>query len=183
MDFGNPGVEYERTRHNVGFRVIDKIAENLKIDMSKNKFDAIIGEGRFGNEKIILMKPQTYMNLSGNSVRQVMDFYKLDSENLIVIYDDIDIELGRIRIKKSGGAGTHNGMRNIVQMISNENFPRVRVGTGKPKFQMDLAEYVLMPFSKEEDEVIKKVISRAAEAAIKIINSDIQTAMNEFNGI
>lgn len=182
-DFGNPGVEYERTRHNVGFKVVDKIAENLKIDMSKNKFNAIIGEGRFENEKIILMKPQTYMNLSGNSVRQVMDFYKLDSENLIVIYDDIDIELGRIRIKKSGGAGTHNGMRNIVQMISSENFPRVRVGTGKPKFQMDLAEYVLMPFSKEEDEVVKKAISRATEAVIKIINSDIQTAMNEFNGI
>ena len=132
QDFGNPGKEYENTRHNAGFITIDKLANKLNIDMNKNKFDAIIGEGRIGTEKIFLVKPQTYMNLSGNSIKQILDFYKLDLEDLIVIYDDIDIELGKIRVKKDGGPGTHNGMRNIVSMISSENFKRVRVGTGKP---------------------------------------------------
>ena len=183
VGLGNPGVEYERTRHNVGFRVIDELAKNLKIDMSKNKFDAIIGEGRFGSEKIILMKPQTYMNLSGNSVKQAMEFYKLDIENLIIIYDDIDIELGKIRIKKNGGPGTHNGMRNIVQMLSSESFPRVRIGTDKPKNSMDLASFVLMPFSKEENDVVNNAIINASKAVEKIIVGGVQTAMNEFNGL
>lgn len=182
-DYGNPGIEYEKTKHNVGFRVIDKIAENSKIRMSKNKFDAIIGEGIIGTEKIILVKPQTYMNLSGNSVKQIMNFYKLVDENLIVIYDDIDIELGKIRIRKNGGPGTHNGMRNIVQMIGSENFPRIRVGTDKPKFKIDLAEYVLMPFTNEEEKLVQEAISMAANAAIKIVDEDVQTAMNEFNGM
>lgn len=182
-DFGNPGVEYEKTRHNIGFRVIDKIAENLKIDMSKKKFDAIIGEGRIGTEKIILLKPQTYMNLSGNSVKQIMDFYKLSPDELIVIYDDIDIEIGKIRIKKSGGSGTHNGMRNIVQMLASEGFPRIRVGTDKPKFKMDLAEYVLMPFTKEEEIILKEVIENAARAAERIVTVGVQSAMNDFNGM
>lgn len=182
-DFGNPGVEYEKTRHNIGFRVIDKIAEYLKVDMSKKKFDAIIGEGRIGTEKVILLKPQTYMNLSGNSVKQIMDFYKLSPDELIVIYDDIDIEIGKIRIKKSGGSGTHNGMRNIVQMLASEGFPRIRVGTDKPKFKMDLAEYVLMPFTKEEEIVLKEVIENAARAAERIITVGVQSAMNDFNGM
>lgn len=182
-DFGNPGVEYEKTRHNIGFRVIDKIAEDLKVDMSKKKFDAIIGEGRIGTEKIILLKPQTYMNLSGNSVKQIMDFYKLSPDELIVIYDDIDIEIGKIRIKKSGGSGTHNGMRNIVQMLASEGFPRIRVGTDKPKFKMDLAEYVLMPFTKEEEIILKEVIENAARAAERIVTVGVQSAMNDFNGM
>lgn len=180
-DYGNPGVEYEKTRHNVGFRVIDELAKNLKINMSKKKFDAIIGEGRIGKDKVILIKPQTYMNLSGNSVKQFMDFYKLFPEDLIVVYDDIDIELGKIRIKKNGGPGTHNGMRNIVKMISSEDFARVRVGTDKPKVQMDLAEYVLMPLSEDEDNILKGSISKAADAVFKIITSNIEEVMNEFN--
>lgn len=182
-DFGNPGKEYEKTRHNVGFRAIDKLAKNNGIDMTKNKFDAIIGEGRIGNEKVILIKPQTYMNLSGNSVRQVMDFYKLESQNLIVIYDDIDIAVGKLRIRPSGSSGTHNGMRNIVQLLSSEDFPRIRIGTDKPKFKMNLADYVLMPFSKEEEVFIEKVTEEAANAAEKIVISGVQVAMNEFNGL
>lgn len=151
--------------------------------MTKNKFNAIIGEGKIGTEKVILIKPQTYMNLSGNSVRQVMDFYKLEPENLIVIYDDIDIALGKLRIRKNGSSGTHNGMRNIVQMLSSENFPRVRVGTDKPKINMNLADYVLMPFSKDEEVLVEKVLLDVATATIKIVDSGIQIAMNEFNGL
>lgn len=151
--------------------------------MNKNRFEAIIGEGRVENEKILLVKPQTYMNLSGNSVKQILDFYKIESENLIVIYDDIDIELGKIRIKKEGGPGTHNGMRNIVSMISSEKFMRVRVGTDKPKFGMNLADYVLMRFSKEEEEIMDKSTENAANAVLKIINNGISDAMNEFNGL
>ncbi|MBQ9313779.1 MAG: aminoacyl-tRNA hydrolase [Clostridia bacterium] len=182
MVFGNPGKEYERTRHNVGFRAIDLLAEKLNIEMTKKKFDAIVGENIVENEKIMLVKPQTYMNLSGVCVSEIVDFYKLDMENLIVIYDDIDIELGKIRLRKSGSPGTHNGMRNITQMLASEEFPRIRIGTDKPKFQMNLADYVLMPFSKEEDEIVKKGIENAASATIKIISAGIQTAMNEFNG-
>lgn len=151
--------------------------------MKKNKFDAIIGEGKIGTEKVILIKPQTYMNLSGNSVRQVMDFYKLDTQNLIVIYDDIDIALGKLRIRKSGSPGTHNGMRNIVQQLSSEDFPRIRIGTDKPKFNMNLADYVLMPFSKDEELLVDKATTSAAIAIEKIIKSGIQVAMNEFNGL
>lgn len=182
-DFGNPGTEYERTRHNVGFKAIDKIAENLKISMSKNKFDAIIGEGFCGTEKVILVKPQTYMNLSGTSIKQIVDFYKLDLSNLIVIYDDIDIPLGKIKIKPSGSSGTHNGMRNIVAMLSSEEFARIRIGTDKPKFNMNLADYVLMNMTKEEEQVLEPAIVNAAKAVERIINMNVQSAMNEFNGI
>lgn len=182
-DFGNPGNEYEKTRHNVGFKAIDKIAENLKISMSKNKFDAIIGEGFCGTEKVILVKPQTYMNLSGTSIKQIVDFYKLDLSNLIVIYDDIDIPLGKIKIKPSGSSGTHNGMRNIVAMLSSEEFARIRIGTDKPKFNMNLADYVLMNMTKEEEQVLEPAIINASKAVERIINTNVQSAMNEFNGI
>lgn len=182
-DFGNPGTEYEKTRHNVGFKAIDKIAENFKISMSKNKFDAIIGEGFCGTEKVILVKPQTYMNLSGTSIKQIVDFYKLDLSNLIVIYDDIDIPLGKIKIKPSGSSGTHNGMRNIVAMLSSEEFTRIRIGTDKPKFNMNLADYVLMNMTKEEEQVLEPAIINASKAVERIINTNVQSAMNEFNGI
>lgn len=183
MDFGNPGKEYEKTRHNVGFRAIDVIADKLNIDISKKKFDALIGEGFANGEKILLIKPQTYMNLSGVAVSGIVDFYQLDLEKLIVIYDDIDIEAGKIRIRKSGSAGTHNGMRNITQMLASEEFPRIRIGTDKPQYNMALVDYVLKPLSKEEDEVIEKGIKNAANAAIKMIDTDIKKVMNEFNGI
>ena len=182
MVFGNPGKEYEKTRHNVGFRAIDELAEALSISMSKNKFDAIIGEGIVNGEKVMLVKPQTYMNLSGSSISQIIDFYKIESQDIIVIYDDIDIELGQIRIRKFGSPGTHNGMRNIVNMLATEKFPRIRIGTGKPKFETDLANYVLSPMSKEDDEKAKIGIYNAAKAAITILYYGIDKAMNEFNG-
>lgn len=182
-DFGNPGNEYERTRHNVGFKAIDKIAENLKISMSKKKFDAIIGDGFCGSEKVMLVKPQTYMNLSGNSIKQIVDFYKLELDKLIVIYDDIDIPIGKIKVKPSGSSGTHNGMRNIVSMLSSEDFTRVRIGTDKPKYNMNLADYVLMPLTKDEEQALEPAINNSAKAVERIINANVQIAMNEFNGI
>lgn len=182
-DFGNPGTEYERTRHNVGFKAIDKIAENLKISMSKKKFDAIIGEGFCGSEKVMLVKPQTYMNLSGNSIKQIVDFYKLDLNKLIVIYDDIDIPIGKIKVKPSGSSGTHNGMRNIVSMLSSEDFTRIRIGTDKPKYNMNLADYVLMPLTKDEEQALEPAISNSVKAVERIIDANVQIAMNEFNGI
>lgn len=182
VGLGNPGREYEKTRHNVGFRAIDQLAEKLDINMSKNKFDAIIGEGIVNEEKIMLVKPQTFMNLSGSSVSQILDFYKIEPQDIIVIYDDIDIELGQIRIRKFGSAGTHNGMRNIVNMLATEEFPRIRIGTGRPKYEMDLANYVLSPMSKEDDEKAQKGIGNAVKAIITLLNDGIDKAMNEFNG-
>ena len=181
MDYGNPGNEYEKSRHNAGFRVIDELSKKMNIEVTKKKFDAIIGEGIYNFQKVMLVKPQTYMNLSGNSVKQIVDFYKIELEELIVIYDDIDIELGKIRIRKSGSSGTHNGMRNIVSMIQSEGFPRVRVGTDKPKYQVNLADYVLMPISKEENELLSKGVLKSANAVCDIITNGIQSAMNKFN--
>ena len=127
---GNPGREYESTKHNVGFMTLDLLADKLGISISKEKFKALIGEGRIGTEKIILVKPQTYMNLSGESIREVVGFYKIDIEDLIVIYDDIDIPAGTLRIRSKGSAGTHNGMRSVVYQLQEDGFPRIRVGIG-----------------------------------------------------
>ena len=183
VGLGNPGKEYEKTRHNVGFRAIDELSKLLDVNVSKNKFDALIGETNKDGEKIILMKPQTYMNLSGNSVVQALDFYKIEPSDILVIYDDIDVEIGKIRIREFGSAGTHNGMKSIVNMLATEEFPRIRIGTDKPKFKMDLANYVLTPLSKEEDEIVQIGINNAAKAALMILDSDVKTAMNKFNGI
>lgn len=150
--------------------------------MKKNKFDAIIGEGKIGIEKVILIKPQTYMNLSGNSVRQVIDFYKLDTQNLIVIYDDIDIEIGSIRIKPSGGTGTHNGMRNIYNLLGNTEFPRIRIGTGKVSPKIDLKDFVLMKMSKEEVEIVEKVVENVYNSLIEILEHGLGKAMSIYNG-
>ena len=130
----------------------------------------------------MLAKPQTYMNLSGSSISQIIDFYKIEPQDMIVIYDDIDIELGQIRIRKFGGPGTHNGMRNIVNMLATENFPRIRIGTNKPKFETDLANYVLSPMSKEDEKKVKLGIHNAVKATLTILDYGIDKAMNEFNG-
>lgn len=181
MDYGNPGAEYEYTRHNAGFMAIDYIARKLQIDVNKSKFDALIGEGRYKDEKIILAKPQTYMNLSGESIIQIMNFYKLNDEDLIVIYDDIDIELGSIRIRPSGSAGTHNGMRNIVQMLGSEDFARIRIGTGKTPEYMDLKDFVLMKMNNDEKDIIENVLDFVYNALIEILNNGVHSAMNLYN--
>lgn len=180
VGLGNPGKQYENTRHNMGFLAVDLLAEKYNIDVNKIKFKALVGEGRIAGQKVLLVKPQTYMNLSGEAVRQAMDFYKIVPEELIVIYDDIDIPTGTFRIRKKGSPGTHNGMRNIFQHIQTNDFPRIRVGIGSGK-KDNLAGYVTGGISKSEQEILADVLKSSADAAACIIEKGIDKAMNEYN--
>jgi PTH1 family peptidyl-tRNA hydrolase len=180
VGLGNPGKQYENTRHNMGFLAVDLLAEKYNIDVNKIKFKALVGEGRIAGQKVLLVKPQTYMNLSGEAVSQAMDFYKIDPEELIVIYDDIDIPTGTFRIRKKGSPGTHNGMRNIFQHIQTNDFPRIRVGIGSGK-KDNLAGYVTGGISKSEQEILADVLKNSADAAACIIEKGIDKAMNEYN--
>lgn len=180
VGLGNPGKQYENTRHNMGFLAVDLLAEKYNIEVNKVKFKALVGEGRIAGQKVLLVKPQTYMNLSGEAVRQAMDFYKIDPEELIVIYDDIDIPTGTFRIRKKGSPGTHNGMRNIFQHIQTNDFPRIRVGIGSGK-KANLAGYVTGGISKSEQEILADVLKNSADAAACIIEKGIDKAMNEYN--
>lgn len=182
VGLGNPGRQYDSTRHNVGFIAIDEIAKRLNIKMDRLKFKAIVGEGRIGTEKIVLAKPQTFMNLSGQSVVELMNYYKVDRSKLIVIYDDIDIDVGRIRIRLKGSAGTHNGMKNIIYLLGYDDFPRIRIGVSKPRPQQDLASFVLSKFEKEEIQPMIDSIETAAKAAIESVETTVDIAMNKYNG-
>ena len=177
---GNPGKKYENTRHNMGFIAVDLLAQKYGIKVDKIKFKALVGEGRIAGQKVLLVKPQTYMNLSGESIREVMSFYKEDIENLIVIYDDIDIPTGTIRLRKKGSAGTHNGMRNIVYLLADDGFPRIRVGIGAEK-KVDLIDYVTGGVTKAEKELLEEALVKAADAAAAIVEKGIEKAMNEYN--
>ena len=177
---GNPGRKYENTRHNMGFIAVDLLAEKYGIKVDKIKFKALVGEGRIAGRKVLLVKPQTYMNLSGESIREVMSFYKEGIENLIVIYDGIDIPTGTIRVRKKGSAGTHNGMRNIVYLLQDDNFPRIRVGIGSDK-KVDLINYVTGGVTKGEKELLEGALVKAADAAAAIVEKGIEKAMNEYN--
>lgn len=180
VGLGNPGKKYENTRHNMGFLTIDRMAEEYGISVDKIKFKALVGEGRIAGQRVVLVKPQTYMNLSGQSVQEIMHFYKEDIENLIVIYDDLDIPAGKIRVRKKGSAGTHNGMRNIVQMLADDGFPRIRVGIGGEK-KGDLIDFVIGGVSKSEMELLREATVQASKAAAAIIEKGIEKAMNEYN--
>lgn len=180
VGLGNPGRKYENTRHNMGFIAVDLLAEKYGIKIDKIKFKALVGEGRIAGQKVLLVKPQTFMNLSGQSVVEVMNFYKEEIENLIVIYDDIDIPTGSIRLRKKGSAGTHNGMRNIVYLLGEDGFPRIRVGIGSEK-KVDLINYVIGGVSKGEKELLEDALTRAADAAACIVEKGIDKAMNEYN--
>ena len=177
---GNPGRKYENTRHNMGFITIDQLAEKHDIKVDKLKFKALVGEGRIAGQKVLLVKPQTYMNLSGESVREVMQFYKLEPEDLIVIYDDIDIELGALRIRKFGSAGTHNGMKSVVYQLKSDCFPRIRIGIGSQK-KGDLVNFVIGGFSKEEVPVLEETVTKAVSAIECMVGEDIDIAMNRYN--
>lgn len=183
VGLGNPGKKYENTRHNMGFIAVDLIAEEYGIKIEKLKFKALYGEGKIGNEKVILVKPQTFMNLSGESVREIMNFYKLPIENLIVIYDDIDIPTGTIRLRARGSSGTHNGMRNIIYLLNDDGFPRVRVGTGKMEGGKieDLINYVTSGVSKEEVKPLEEALTKAAKSAADIVINGVNHAMNVYN--
>ena len=180
VGLGNPGKKYENTRHNMGFIAVDLLAEEYGIKVDKIKFKALVGEGRIAGQKVLLVKPQTYMNLSGQSVMEVMNYYKEDIENLIVIYDDIDIPTGSIRLRKKGSAGTHNGMRNIVYLLQDDGFPRIRVGIGSDK-KVDLIDYVTSGVTKKEKDLLEDALTRAAKAAACIVEKGIDKAMNEYN--
>ena len=182
VGLGNPGDKYEKTRHNVGFNVIDLLAKEYSIDVSKIKHKALIGEGRVGTEKVILVKPMTYMNLSGESVADICNYYNIDLENLIVIYDDIDLDVGKIRIRKKGSGGTHNGMRSIIKCLGSGDFPRVRVGVSKPMKGQDLADFVLSRFRKEEQADLEIGLEKAYKAVEAMIKENVDIAMNKYNG-
>lgn len=161
--------------------MLDKLADKFNTNIEKAKLNGLFGEVRANGEKLLLVKPTTYMNLSGNCVSEVLNFYKAHPQDLIVIYDDIDIEVGKIRVKPSGSAGTHNGMRDISNKLGTNDFIRVRVGSGKPQNGQDLADFVLGGFRKEEVNEISKAVENASEAVLEIINNGVHSAMNKFN--
>lgn len=181
VGLGNPEPEYSRTRHNMGFDVINKLSEKYDIDVKKEKFDGLYGNGIIENEKVILVKPQTYMNLSGEAIAQYANFYKVNPENIIVIYDDIDIETGVVKIRKKGGPGTHNGMKSVVHELNTTEFPRIRVGTGSKENITDLINYVISKVSQEEYKELEQGIDKAVEAIVEILRIGIDNAMNRLN--
>lgn len=181
VGLGNPGRNYTNTRHNAGFATVDKLAEKLNVEINKLKFKSLYAETFIGKEKVLIVKPQTYMNESGQAVREICNFYKIEPENLIVVVDDIDIEFAELRIRKKGSAGTHNGLKSIIYQIQSDDFPRIKIGVGKKHEKQDLADFVLSKFSKEELQEIEAVEDSACDAIIFAIEKDIDNAMNKFN--
>ena len=181
VGLGNPGKQYEQTRHNIGFDVIDYMANKYNIYVNREKFKGICGEGFIENKKVILLKPLTYMNLSGESIRELANFYKLEDDEIIVVYDDISLDIGRLRIREKGSAGGHNGIKSIIQNLGGDKFPRVKVGVGQPKD--NLVNHVLGKFSKEDREHIEKVIPVVSDAIVEIVKNDAKESMNKFNGV
>ena len=179
---GNPDRQYEGTRHNAGFDVIDRIAEKYNIAVDTKKHRACIGKGIIGGQKVLLAKPQTYMNLSGESIRSLVDYYKIDEENeLLVVYDDISLDVGQLRIRAKGSAGGHNGIKNIIAHLGTQVFPRIKVGVGEKPKGYDLADYVLGHFSKAERERMEEGYDNAVRAEEMIVTGQLNEAMNEFN--
>ena len=182
VGLGNPGREYEATRHNMGFDVIDKLVEEHRIPQGGVKFNAMYGKGFIGGQQALLMKPLSYMNLSGGPIRDMLHYFKIDPETeMIVIYDDIDTEPGNLRIRKQGSAGGHNGIKDIIKQLGTQKFTRIRIGVGAKPQGWDLADYVLGGFSKEDEALVKEACEHAAEAAAEILTDGPDKAMNDFN--
>jgi PTH1 family peptidyl-tRNA hydrolase len=180
---GNPTARFEKTRHNAGFDVIDVLAEKYNIKVTEHKHKALCGAGYIEGQKVVLVKPQTFMNLSGESIAAFLNFYKLDaSSQLIVIYDDITLAPGRLRVRMRGSAGGHNGMKNIIERIKTQDFMRIRVGIGEKPQGWDLADYVTSRFSKEERKEVEAAMELAADAAVLMVNHKAEEAMNRYNG-
>ena len=177
---GNPGKQYEKTRHNMGFLVADEFAAAHGIDVRRIKHKALIGEGRVGGEKVLVVKPRTYMNLSGESLREVMAYYDVPMENLSVINDDMDLETGALRIRKKGSSGSHNGMKSMIYQLQDDAFPRIRIGIGTPPAE-DWKDYVTGQVTEKEAPVLAKTVKEAAAALECIITDGIDIAMNRFN--
>ena len=179
---GNPTKTYEGTRHNIGFDMIDAIADKYNIGVTTKKHKALTGKGRIDGVPVILAKPQTYMNLSGESIRDIADFYKIPAENIIIIYDDISLEVGQLRIRKKGSAGGHNGIKNIIAHLGTQEFPRIKVGIGSKPEGWDLADYVLSKYSKAERECLRDAQQDVVGAAALMVHDDVDGAMNQYNG-
>ena len=180
VGLGNPGAEYEKTRHNVGWMVVDAFAKKFRIEVSRHEKNAMTGTGRVAGGSVMVAKPLTYMNLSGESVRLLSNAYLEATQDLMVVYDDIDLPLGRLRIRQNGSAGTHNGMRSILAELQSENFPRLRVGIGAAG-EGRLRDYVLDAFAPDEQPAIDRAIARAVDALVLFCRGDLRRAMNEFN--
>ncbi len=179
VGLGNPGKKYEHTRHNMGFDVIDLFSELAKIDIDKEAFKGLVGRGKVFEEDIYLLKPQTYMNLSGESVREIVAYFKIPTEDIIVIYDDLDLEPGKIRLRLSGSSGGHKGIQNIIENLGTEEIKRIRIGIGKPTF--DTIDYVLGKPLKEERPLIDEAINKAVDALKEILKNNFDSAMNKYN--
>lgn len=182
VGLGNPGREYRQNRHNTGFMAIDRLAERLGVSFSRLESRSLVTKGNYQGSRIVLAKPQTYMNLSGQAVGPLLRFYKIPLDNLLVIYDDVDLPLGILRIRPAGGAGGQKGMVSIIERLGTQDFPRMRVGIGRPPGRMDASAYVLQDFSKSEQDILNNTLDRAAEAALVFVTEGIQAAMNTFNG-
>lgn len=183
VGLGNPTSRYAGTRHNVGFEVIDRLAKKYGIDVNTKKHKAMIGKGVIGTQKVLLVKPQTFMNLSGESVREIIDYYKAKESDLIIIYDDISLAVGQLRIRAKGSAGGHNGIKSIIQHTGTQEFWRIKVGVGEKPAHRDLADYVLGRFQGEEKEIMEEAFLDAADAAVVMMQDGIEAAMNQFNRI
>jgi peptidyl-tRNA hydrolase, PTH1 family len=182
VGLGNPGRNYENTRHNAGFKTLEHLSSSWGIPIKKIGFDSVYGEGNFAGEKVILLKPQLFMNRRGEAVQNIVHFYKLPLCNLIVVYDDVDLPLGKLRIRKCGSAGSHNGMKSVIYQLQSEDFTRVRIGIDRPPPEWDLADYVLSVFNKDEIETMKDSLEKAAMAVEMIIKDGPDEAQKHFNG-
>lgn len=181
VGLGNPGEKYNGTRHNIGFDVITTLADKFNIKMDIGKYKALCGKGVINGEKVILVKPMTYMNLSGECLRQLVDYYKVDPSDIIIIFDDISLDVGQIRLRKKGSAGGHNGIKSIIQHLGTQEFYRIKVGVGDKPKEWDLADYVLGRFPENEKAKVNESINRSIEACETILENDIDYAMNIFN--
>ncbi len=184
VGLGNPGKDYDRTRHNCGFRALDILAKKLGCKVDKSKFQGLYGQTTVNSKKLFLLKPQTYMNLSGRSVLQLSAYFSIPPQRIIVIFDDISLDPGRLRVRGDGSAGGHNGIKSIIAELGSQDFPRIKIGVGaKPHPEEDLADWVLSTFSSAEERTLQPALEYAAEAALCIIDKGIQDAANRFNGI
>lgn len=181
IGLGNPTAQYQATRHNVGWDALTRLSDDFRIPLDFKKHKAICGKGSIEGERVVLAQPVTYMNLSGESVRELVDFYKVSPEEIIVIYDDISLDVGQLRIRKKGSAGGHNGIKSIISCLGTDEFPRIKVGVGDKPKDWDLADYVLSRFMKEEQPVIREALKDTSDAVRMIITSGIDVAMNQYN--
>ncbi len=184
VGLGNPGRQYDRTRHNAGFRAVEALAESLGCPVDRGKFQGLMGQCTHGGQRLVLLLPQTFMNLSGNAVSDAVRFYRLPPERVLVLCDDISLEPGRLRVRGSGSAGGHNGLKSIIARLGSQEFPRVKIGVGaKPHPDYDLADWVLSTFSQQEEKIMTPVWEQAGEAALTVVTSGVERAASRFNGV